>query len=190
MGRSSYAVTIPGTTCAGFHAPATTLPKRGVCWRWRRFGDGSSRTMATKIGGVGLQIVRAWVLRFNARGPDGLIDRKAPGKTSLLSAAQRAALHQAVEAGPKPYLDGVMRWRLLDLAQWLREEFGVWRGSAWASTNSAASVRELGFFIPLELENIPRRISRPEGQMPLRPLLKAPRKPREMRDGGILATAP
>lgn len=87
--------------------------------------DGCSRTMATRIGGVGLQIVRDWVLRFNAHGPDGLIDRKAPGKTPLLSAAQRTALHQAVEAGPKPYLDGVVRWRLLDLAQWLRDEFGV-----------------------------------------------------------------
>jgi transposase len=72
-----------------------------------------------------LQIVRDWVLRFNARGPEGLIDRKAPGKTPLLSEAQRAALAQAVEAGPKPYLDGVVRWRLLDLVQWLRENFSV-----------------------------------------------------------------
>jgi transposase len=36
--------------------------------------DGGSRTMAAKIGGVGLQIVRDWVLRFNARGPEGLLD--------------------------------------------------------------------------------------------------------------------
>jgi transposase len=87
--------------------------------------DGGSRTTAAKIGGVGLQIVRDWVLRFNAQGPDGLLDRKAPGKTPLLSEAQRAALAQAVEAGPKPYLDGVVRWRLLDLVQWLRENFSV-----------------------------------------------------------------
>jgi transposase len=87
--------------------------------------DGGSRSMAAKIGGVGLQIVRDWVLRFNAQGPGGLIDRKAPRKTPLLDEAQRAALAQAVKAGPKPYLDGVVRWRLLDLVQWLREEFGV-----------------------------------------------------------------
>jgi transposase len=87
--------------------------------------DGGSRSMAAKIGGVGLQIVRDWVLRFNAGGPAGLLDRKAPGKTPLLSEAHRAALVQAVEAGPKPYLDGVVRWRLLDLAQWLRENFSV-----------------------------------------------------------------
>ncbi|MBJ7527364.1 MAG: helix-turn-helix domain-containing protein [Sphingomonadaceae bacterium] len=34
--------------------------------------DGGSRTSAARIGGVGLQIVRDWVLRFNARGPCGL----------------------------------------------------------------------------------------------------------------------
>lgn len=37
--------------------------------------------MAAKIGGVSLQIIRDWVMSFNAHGPDGLIDRKAPGKT-------------------------------------------------------------------------------------------------------------
>ncbi len=34
--------------------------------------DGRSRGEAARIGGVGLQTVRDWVLRFNARGPDGL----------------------------------------------------------------------------------------------------------------------
>ncbi len=29
---------------------------------------------------LGLQIVRDWVVRFNAEGSDGLIDRKAPGR--------------------------------------------------------------------------------------------------------------
>ncbi|PQO21765.1 IS630 family transposase, partial [Rhodobacteraceae bacterium WD3A24] len=47
--------------------------------------DGSARSEAAKLGGVGLQIVRDWVVRFNAEGPDGLIDRKAPGKTPLLT---------------------------------------------------------------------------------------------------------
>jgi len=50
---------------------------------------------------------------------------QAPGKTPRLTDAQRAALAQAVEAGPQPYLDGFVRWRLVDLVQWLREEFGV-----------------------------------------------------------------
>ena len=41
--------------------------------------DGATRTEAAKIGGVTLQIVRDWVVKFNAQGPDGLVDREAPG---------------------------------------------------------------------------------------------------------------
>ena len=33
--------------------------------------DVATRSEAAKIGGVGLQIIRDWVLRFNARGPEG-----------------------------------------------------------------------------------------------------------------------
>ncbi|SDE14480.1 helix-turn-helix domain-containing protein, partial [Belnapia rosea] len=42
--------------------------------------DGVSRTEAARIGGVTVQIVRDWVVRFNAQGPTGLVDRKAPGQ--------------------------------------------------------------------------------------------------------------
>jgi transposase len=87
--------------------------------------DGGSRTEAARIGGVTLQIVRDWVLRFNAEGPSGLVDRKALGKAPLLQAEHRAALAAAVEAGPRPYLDGVVRWRLADLVQLLWERFGL-----------------------------------------------------------------
>src|SRR3546814_13267518 len=44
--------------------------------------DGSRRTAAARIGGVGLQIVRDWVVRFNARGPVGLLAGQAPGARS------------------------------------------------------------------------------------------------------------
>lgn len=87
--------------------------------------DGGSRSAAARIGGVTLQIVRDWVVRFNAEGPAGLVDRKAPGKPPLLTSEQKTALAEAVEAGPTPYLDGVVRWRLVDLAQWVWERFGV-----------------------------------------------------------------
>jgi transposase len=71
--------------------------------------DGGSRSEAARVGGVGLQIIRDWVLRFNAEGPAGLIDRKAPGKAPTLTAEQRAALARAVEDGPQPWRDGVVR---------------------------------------------------------------------------------
>ncbi|MHA1151389.1 MAG: helix-turn-helix domain-containing protein, partial [Alphaproteobacteria bacterium] len=36
--------------------------------------DGGTRSAAARMSGVGLQVIRDWVLRFNAAGPDGLID--------------------------------------------------------------------------------------------------------------------
>ena len=50
--------------------------------------DGGSRQYASEIGGVTVQIVRDWVVRFNKRGPDGLIDTKAPGARSKLNDVQ------------------------------------------------------------------------------------------------------
>lgn len=41
--------------------------------------EGGTRSDAAQLGGVGLQTVRDWVLRFNAAGPDGLIDVVPPG---------------------------------------------------------------------------------------------------------------
>ena len=87
--------------------------------------DGGTRGDAARIGGVGLQVVRDWVVRFNAQGPDGLIDRKAPGPSPRLNEAQRRALAARVESGPMPAVHGVVRWRLADLAQWVWEEFRI-----------------------------------------------------------------
>lgn len=87
--------------------------------------DGGSRSDAAKLAGVTLQIVRDWVLRFNAEGPDGLATRKAPGRASILNDEQRARLAVVVEAGPIPAAHGVVRWRLVDLAQWIWDEFNL-----------------------------------------------------------------
>ena len=87
--------------------------------------DGSTRTEAAKIGGVTLQIVRDWVLKFNARGPEGLIDRKPPGQPSRLDDTHRAALIGVIENGPIPAIHGVVRWRIIDLCQWMWEAFRI-----------------------------------------------------------------
>src|SRR5215208_313412 len=87
--------------------------------------EGATRTQAAAIGGVTLQIVRDWVLRFNAHGPAGLIDRKAPGQPARLNDTHRAALAAAIESGPIPAVHGVVRWRLVDLCQWLCDGFQV-----------------------------------------------------------------
>ena len=88
--------------------------------------DRSTRTEAAKIGGVTLQIVRDWVLKFNGHGPSGLIAGKAGGSDAVrLTSAHRAALARMVEDGPIPAVHGVVRWRLVDLCQQMFEAFRV-----------------------------------------------------------------
>ena len=85
--------------------------------------DGATRTESARIGGVTLQVVRDWVVKFNAHGPEGLLNRKPPGQPSRLTNAHRAALATQLDEGPIPAVHGVVRWRLVDLMQWLWEEF-------------------------------------------------------------------
>ena len=85
--------------------------------------EGASRAESAWIGGVTRQIVRDWVVKLNAYGPDGLIDRKPPGLPSRLTDAYRAALTARIDDGSIPSVHAVVRWRLVDLIQWLWEEF-------------------------------------------------------------------
>ena len=103
--------------------------------------DGKSRSDAARLGGVTLQIVRDWVLRFNAKGPEGLLNGKAPGKPSLLNDAQRQALVAILESGPIPSIHGVVRWRRVDLVQWLYEEFGL----SMSVSTVGRELRNLGY---------------------------------------------
>ena len=103
--------------------------------------DGHCRSDAARFAGVGLQIVRDWVLRFNAEGPEGLVNRKAPGPPYKLSEEQRAALAAVVESGPDPAIHGVVRWRRCDLAAWLRDRFGISLGV----TTVGQELRRMGY---------------------------------------------
>src|SRR5215208_5378137 len=103
--------------------------------------DGGSRTKAARIGGVGLQTLRDWVVRFNARGPEGLIDGKAPGNSRKLNGGQREALATIVESGPMPAIHGVVRWRLKDLTLWIWEEFRI----SLSETTLSRELRSLGY---------------------------------------------
>ncbi len=103
--------------------------------------DGGARSDAARIGGVGLQVIRDWVLRFNAGGANELIDRKAPGQPPKLDDAQRQALARLVEDGPISATHGVVRWRLKDLAQWILEEFRI----SLDETTVGRELKALGF---------------------------------------------
>lgn len=103
--------------------------------------DGATRTEAARIGGVTLQIVRDWVVKFNAHGPAGLIDRKAPGQPSRLNDTHRSALVKIIESGPIPAVHGVVRWRIVDLCQWVWEEFRI----SIARQTLSRELRALGY---------------------------------------------
>ena len=87
--------------------------------------DGGTRGDAARIGGVSLQTVRDWVLGFNAKGPEALRNGKAPGQPSRLGDEHRRALVHMIETGPTPAIHGVVRWRLIDLARWVYEEYRI-----------------------------------------------------------------
>src|ERR1022692_484956 len=118
--------------------------------------DGATRNEAAKIGGVGLQIIRDWVLRFNARGPDGLLDGKSPGQPSKLNHTQAPATVRMIESGPIPAVHGVVRWRLIDLGQWIFEEFRI----TIAKQTLSRELRSMGY---RKLSARPRHHAQAEG---------------------------
>ena len=87
--------------------------------------DGMSREAAASIGGMDRQTLRDWVHRFNAQGPDGLTDRPHTGMPRRLNDAQMRELAEIVETGPDPAIDGVVRWRRIDLQRVIEARFGV-----------------------------------------------------------------
>ena len=120
--------------------------------------EGATRTEAAKIGGVTLQIVRDWVVKFNAHGQDGLIDRKPFGQPPRLNDAHRAALAAIIESGPILAVHGVVRWRIVDLCQWIFEEFRV----VVAKQTLSRELRAMGY---RKLSARPAIMLRPRAQL-------------------------
>ena len=105
--------------------------------------DGMDRCEAARIGGMDRQTLRDWVHRFNAHGPEGLIDNWMGGPKPRLSADHLAELAQIVETGPDPKIEGVVRWRRVDLKRVIGERFGV----EFHDAMSASFSRGLGSLI-------------------------------------------
>lgn len=103
--------------------------------------DGMNRTDAARVGGMDRQTLRDWVHRFNEFGPDGLTNAKGAGRPRLLDEAQMLELAQIVENGPDREVDGVVRWRRIDLARVMEERFGV----ICSQSVIAKYLAELGF---------------------------------------------
>jgi transposase len=103
--------------------------------------EGQDRTAAAKIGAMERQTLRDWVRRFNAAGPDGLVDRKPAGKARRLSAEQEAELATLIEAGPDVERDGVVRWRCIDLKELILTRWSI----AYHERTIGKLLRRLGF---------------------------------------------
>lgn len=87
--------------------------------------EGVDRKHAAEACGMDRQTLRDWVHRYNDEGVEGLANRKSPGVPSRLSTAQKQRVAELVEAGPDISKDGVVRWRRVDLAKKIQDEFGV-----------------------------------------------------------------
>jgi transposase len=87
--------------------------------------DGMSRAEAAKVGAMDRQTLRDWAHRFNEEGPEGLKHRAGAGRPRLLTQEQMSELSVIVETGPDPEVDGVVRWRRIDLKRVIEERFGV-----------------------------------------------------------------
>src|SRR3954471_10347099 len=87
--------------------------------------EGSSRAEAARAAGMDRQALRDWVHRYNAEGLAGLRDRPRSGRRPRLTPEQEAELATAVEQGPDPDRDGVVRWRRVDLRALIEARFAV-----------------------------------------------------------------
>lgn len=103
--------------------------------------EGRSRADAAEIGGMDRQTLRDWVLRFNAEGPEGLLDRKTDGPPPKLTIEQKAELTAIVEAGPDWQETGLVRWRRVDLKAVIEDRFGV----VYHERSVSRLLHELGF---------------------------------------------
>lgn len=103
--------------------------------------DGMSRSAAAAVGLMDRQTLRDWVIRFNAAGPDGLINKTSPGRPAKLTAEHRQELARLVEDKPEDHGRAVVRWRRIDLAGEAERRFGV----ACHETTIGRVLRDLGF---------------------------------------------
>ena len=87
--------------------------------------EGMDRATAARLAGMDRQILRDWVHRYNAEGLAGLSNRPLPGRVPKLTEGQMASLKAIVLRGPDLAVDGVERWRVVDLCRVVEERWGV-----------------------------------------------------------------
>ena len=114
-----------GWRCGGWRRGLGMRIKAGASWRLPRFTTAAGVAMQSGSVGSGYKRSATGCCGLMPGGPEGLIDGKAPGRAPKLNGAQRQELARIIESGPIPAIHGVVRWRLIDLAQWVWEEYRV-----------------------------------------------------------------
>ena len=134
--------------------------------------EGQDRSAAAKIGAMDRQTLRDWVHRFNAAGPEGVIDRKPAGAARRLTPEQEAELTALIEAGPDVERDGVVRWRCVDLQHLILTRWNI----AYHERTIGKLLRRLGFrhiAIPMmspghdRVEGVVERVAAADKPIPL-----------------------
>jgi transposase len=87
--------------------------------------DGHTREDAARSAGMDRQTLRDWVHRYNADGLAGLSDRHGGGTKPRLSVEQEAEVARWIRTGPDMAVDGVVRWRCVDIQARIEDRFDV-----------------------------------------------------------------
>ena len=92
--------------------------RRADYLRSRRCSTASSREQAAKIDGMDRQTLRDWVIRFNAQGPDGLVNKSSSGAALVLPACNSEAMQLHLDEIATKVTRGAHAIVLFDQAGW------------------------------------------------------------------------
>ena len=87
--------------------------------------EGANRTVAARQAGMDRQTLRDWVHRFNARGVAGLSNAPKGRPKRRLTDAREAEIRARVLKGSDAEIDGLVRWRCVDIQAWIAETYQV-----------------------------------------------------------------
>ena len=102
--------------------------------------DGMTRAEAARLAGMERQALCDAVVRYNAKGLDGLHDRPRPGAKPRLDDEQMERLRQIVLDGPDVEKTGLSAWTLADLCDEVRRRWNV----SYHAAHMSKLVRKLG----------------------------------------------
>ena len=85
--------------------------------------EGMSRAAAARCAGIERQSLRDAVLRFNAEGLAGLIDRPVGRRPEQLTEGEQAVLVDRILRGPDPEHGEPSSWTLPDLCRFIEQRF-------------------------------------------------------------------